>query len=148
MPDSSFFEKGLCFACTRCSSCCRFEPGYVFLSKKDTDILVGFLNMGYTDFVETYCRWITGWHGKARLSLKEKGNYDCIFWKEGCTVYEARPVQCRTFPFWPDILQSRETWDNAALSCPGIGKGKRYDLAYIESKLKEQQTDVVIEKAI
>jgi Fe-S-cluster containining protein len=119
----------------------------VFLSKTDVDILASFLNIDYNAFIKTYCRWITGYGYKARLSLKEKSNYDCVFWKEGCTVYAGRPRQCRTFPFWPDILQSAEAWDNAALSCPGIGKGKRYDRAYIDLRLKERQEDPVIEKA-
>jgi Fe-S-cluster containining protein len=148
MPDDSFYAQGLCFSCTRCSVCCRFEPGYVFLSKTDVDILASFLSMDYNGFVAVYCRWINGYEGTVRLSLKEKANYDCIFWKKGCTVYSGRPKQCRTFPFWADILSSREAWDNAALSCPGIGKGKRYDRSYIESRLKERQADPVIEKTI
>ncbi|MDR2742825.1 MAG: YkgJ family cysteine cluster protein [Treponema sp.] len=146
-PDDSFYAQGLCFSCTRCSACCRFEPGYVFLSKTDADILAGLLGMEYNEFIKTYCRWINGYGGKSRLSLKEKANYDCIFWKAGCTVYEGRPRQCRTFPFWPEILSSGEAWDTAALSCPGIGRGKRYSRLYIESLLKERQRDPVIEKA-
>jgi Fe-S-cluster containining protein len=146
-PDEPFYAGGLCFSCTRCSACCRFEPGYVFLSKIDADILAGFLNMDYTEFIETYCRWITGYGGKARLSLKEKANYDCIFWKKGCTVYAGRPRQCRTFPFWPEVLRTAESWDDAARSCPGIGKGRRYDRSYIELQLAERQMDPVMEKA-
>ncbi|MDR0377195.1 MAG: YkgJ family cysteine cluster protein [Spirochaetaceae bacterium] len=148
MPDDPFYVRGLCFSCTRCSACCRVDPGYVFLSKTDAAILAGALSMEYTEFTETYCRWIDDYEGKARLSLKEKANYDCVFWKKGCTVYEARPVQCRTFPFWPDILASQETWDNAGLSCPGIGKGKRHGRAYIELRLQKQQTNPVIEKTV
>jgi Fe-S-cluster containining protein len=148
MPDNSFYVKGLCFSCTRCSSCCRFEPGYVFLTKKDVDILAHCLNMKDAEFVKAYCRWVYGSEGKAQLSLKEKANYDCIFWKDGCIVYAGRPRQCRTFPFWPEILRSKEIWDNTALSCPGIGKGKRHDRSDIEFRLQEQQTDAVIEKGM
>jgi Fe-S-cluster containining protein len=146
VPDDSFYARGLCFSCTRCSACCRFEPGYVFLSQKDADILAGFLGMGYNEFIKAYCRWINGYGGKARLSLKEKTNYDCIFWKEGCTVYEGRPRQCRAFPFWPEILSSVDAWDAAGLSCPGIGKGRRHSRRDIELRLKEQSGDPVIEK--
>jgi Fe-S-cluster containining protein len=148
MPEDSFYAQGLCFSCTRCSSCCRFDPGYVFLSKTDADILASFLKMEYNEFIKIYCRWINGYEGKARLSLKEKANYDCIFWKKGCMVYPGRPRQCRMFPFWSEILSSKEMWDEAGLSCPGIGKGKRYNRSYIELRLKEQQADSVIEKAI
>jgi Fe-S-cluster containining protein len=143
-PGDPFYAQGLCFSCTRCSACCRFDPGYVFLSKKDADVLAGFLGMEYNGFIKTYCRWINGFGGKARLSLREKANYDCVFWKEGCRVYGGRPWQCRTFPFWPEILSSGDAWD--ALACPGIGKGKRYGPSYIESLLKERQSNPVIEK--
>ena len=38
---------------------------------------------------------------KIVLCLKEKPNFDCILWKDGCEAYEGRPVQCRTYPFDP-----------------------------------------------
>jgi Fe-S-cluster containining protein len=28
-----------------------------------------------------------------------------------CTVYEARPTQCRTFPFWKENLRRRGSWE-------------------------------------
>ncbi|MDR3130074.1 MAG: YkgJ family cysteine cluster protein [Treponema sp.] len=146
-PPDAFYGGGLCFSCTRCSACCRLEPGYVFLSKKDADTLASRLKIEYNEFIKVYCRWISGFGGAARLSLKEKADYDCIFWKEGCTVYGARPRQCRDFPFWRELLSSRESWDAAALACPGIGKGRRYGRRYIEARLRERQREPIIEKA-
>jgi hypothetical protein len=70
------------------------------------------------------------------LSLAEKKNYDCVFWDQGgCAVYEDRPVQCSTFPFWSSILVSRESWLEAARDCPGIGKGELRAREYIEELL-------------
>ena len=58
-----------------------------------------------------------------RVSLREKANLDCMFWENGgCSVYEARPLQCRSFPFWSALVSSEE-WDLHAQQCPGIGKG-------------------------
>jgi Fe-S-cluster containining protein len=37
-----------------------------------------------------------------------------------CTVYEARPAQCRRFPFWDRTLESPERWREAAEECDGI----------------------------
>jgi Fe-S-cluster containining protein len=147
MPEEPFYAEGLCFSCTRCSACCRFDPGYVFLSKKDADVLAGMLKIGYTEFVETYCRWVSAAGGSAQLSLKEKSNYDCIFWKEGCRVYEGRPVQCRTFPFWPSILASPDAWKSAARSCPGMGKGELHNREHIESCLKARRQEPCINRA-
>ncbi len=63
----------------------------------------------------------------SRLSLREKSNYDCIFWENGgCRVYEHRPLQCRSYPFWSAIVSSRKNWEEQKLSCPGIDTGPRH----------------------
>jgi Fe-S-cluster containining protein len=76
--------------------------------------------------------------GVERLSLKEKANFDCIFWDQSCGVYQSRPLQCRTFPFWPSILESRSAWLETARSCPGIGKGEQHSLELIQEALAQQ----------
>jgi Fe-S-cluster containining protein len=92
-----------------------------------------------------FCRKLSG-----GVSLKEKrpnaaGQYDCIFLMDDnkalapdgsdgvhqqrkCGVYEARPLQCRTWPFWPGNLASREAWEEAAGTCPGINRGRLWTL--------------------
>jgi hypothetical protein len=52
-----------------------------------------------------------------------------------CTVYEARPRQCRTFPFWPETLRSRAAWRGLSRFCPGIDRGPRHDLLTIRERL-------------
>jgi hypothetical protein len=49
-----------------------------------------------------------------------------VFWdkKAGCTVYPARPAQCRTWPFWESNTESRAAWDRAAAGCPGMNHGE------------------------
>jgi Fe-S-cluster containining protein len=100
--------------------------------------------MDYTGFVETYCRWAPAGGGLERLSLKEKSNFDCIFWKDGCTVYAARPLQCRTFPFWPSILVSAAAWEVAKSGCPGMGRGLLAGPAEIEARLAAQDAEPVL----
>ncbi|MFP3042988.1 YkgJ family cysteine cluster protein [Treponema primitia] len=147
MPvDRPFYAQGLRFSCARCSECCRIDPGFVFLRKKDTEILVSALKMKYTEFVEFYCRWVPDLDGVEQLSLKEKANFDCIFWKNGCSVYEARPLQCRTFPFWPSILQSTDSWE--AMNCPGMRKGALHSMMEIESILTRQKAEPFIKRAV
>ena len=76
------------------------------------------LNIDERVFRQTYLKKV-GY----RFSLKEKkvkDSYDCIFFdrnKNGCSVYEARPLQCRTFPFW-DYFRHRI--DELKSECPGI----------------------------
>ena len=74
-------------------------------------------------------------------SLKEKKSekgLDCEFLdrekipgKAVCGVYEDRPAQCRTWPFWPSVIKSKQTWERAKRVCPGIDKGKKYTLVQI-----------------
>jgi len=133
-----FYKDGLQFECTQCSACCRFDPGYVFISLSDLNILTDFTHNSRDRFIKEFCRIVTV-GDKKRLSLKEKTNYDCIFWKspQGCTVYEARPFQCRSYPFWPSCLRSDTSWSNEALSCPGINTGYRHTQQNIEEWIKK-----------
>ena len=100
--------------------------------------------MNYTDFVKTYCRWVPAGIGMERLSLKEKSNFDCIFWKDGCSAYAARPLQCRTFPFWPSILDSAAAWELAKSGCPGMGQGPLMGREEIEARLAAQEAEPVL----
>ena len=29
-----------------------------------------------------------------------------------CSIYDVRPVQCSTYPFWPSLLASKEDWED------------------------------------
>jgi Fe-S-cluster containining protein len=137
-----FYTEGLRFSCTRCSSCCRHEPGYVFLSKNDLELLAKGLQMKYTGIMQKYCRWVPSPGGGKQLSLKEKPGFDCILWQNGCSVYQYRPLQCRTFPFWQSTLSSREAWNN--LTCPGIDKGALHSREYIENCLAQRRAEPII----
>jgi Fe-S-cluster containining protein len=120
----AFYEKsGLHFKCQRCSGCCRHSPGFVFLSFEDLDHLLAATGLTLPEFRKSYVRVVL--IGRfARLSLVEKANYDCIFWENGgCLVYDHRPLQCRSFPFWSSLLSSEGVWEEHKKSCSGIGQG-------------------------
>jgi Fe-S-cluster containining protein len=53
--------------------------------------------------------------------IEDPVNYDCVFLKDKrCSVYEARPVQCRTFPWWIQHLREPTDWQAAKERCEGI----------------------------
>ncbi len=142
--EEKFYTDGLHFTCTRCSACCRYNPGYVFLSLSDIDCLVAFLQISKHDFIMKYVKEVDMGDYR-RLSLTEKPNFDCIFWTDGgCTVYPARPLQCRSYPFWQQNLVSREVWDGLSASCPGINKGKLHSEDEIEKWLKQRYDSPLI----
>lgn len=130
-----FYADGIRFACTRCSSCCRSAQGYVFLGKEDLRRLLGRLGLAFAAFFRQYCTVVDMGFGLA-LSLAEKANHDCVFWDEaGCAIYEDRPVQCSTYPFWDSLLESRADWCREAVECPGIGRGGLCSQEQIEDSL-------------
>ena len=120
---NTIFEKGIKFKCQGSANCCisRGNHGYVFLSQKDLSRLSIYFKVTKDFFKSFFCQTTDNF-----LHLKEiKKNGECIFLnKKKCTVYAARPTQCRTWPFWPENMKPK-VWNNEVLNfCPGIGKGK------------------------
>ena len=56
-----------------------------------------------------------------------------------CSVYPARPTQCRTFPFWYETLGSRDDWERMREFCPGIDEGERHPLHVIRARIAERR---------
>lgn len=130
--DEKFYKDGLHFSCARCSFCCGHSPGFVYLSKRDLTELCKFKKLSVKEFVEEYCRFAEYYYGTQVLALKEQKNYDCILWQNGCSCYEARPVQCSTWPFWSWIIESKQSWEECGKECPGINKGNLISFEQIE----------------
>ncbi len=141
--EKPFWNRGLKFSCTSCGHCCRHEPGYVFLSQSDLSKLSKNARMTEHDFSEKFCR-IVDLGITTRLSLTETVENDCIFWDEGCTVYKARPLQCRTYPFWPAILSSVEEWERESGECPGMNHGEKHSVREISAALKKREREVLL----
>ena len=146
MNNTPFYASGLNFSCKRCSACCRYDAGFVFLSENDLDKLTAEIKMDREGFLKTYCRWVTNMQGTESLSLKEKANNDCILWDSICTVYKARPLQCRTFPFWKAVVDSQQSWEIAASGCPGINSGEHHSGRAIEEYIKSRIAEPILSR--
>ncbi|MGD8414351.1 MAG: YkgJ family cysteine cluster protein [Candidatus Latescibacterota bacterium] len=127
--EPKWYESGLRFTCTQCGNCCTGAPGTVKVSNEEISALASRLGMSKRAFRGAYTRRVNGF-----TSLREKANYDCIFFdkRKGCTVYEHRPRQCRTWPFWRGLVDTRERWDEEALECPGMNQGELHSAEMIE----------------
>ena len=117
-----WYKDGLKFKCTECGKCCTGQPGFVWTTDAEVEAMAKKLHMTVQAFKMRYIR-----KKENRLALVEKkvgeGDKACIFLKEKrCEIYEARPQQCRTFPWWKENLQSEESWKVAALGCEGISE--------------------------
>ncbi len=112
-----WFSEGLRFKCTGCGQCCTGSPGYVYLSSVDLERLSTHFNLSQEEFTRKYARYVDGQYAL----LEDSKNYDCVFYKDKkCTVYESRPTQCRTFPWWVYHLREPSDWEAAASRCEGI----------------------------
>jgi Fe-S-cluster containining protein len=151
-----WYVDGLRFTCTQCGNCCTGGPGVVWISREEIVRLAAHLKITPEETVERYCRKVDG-----RFSLKEsrnhRGEYDCVFLHEEklprsgrgtreaggehdekvehtrrtCLAYEARPLQCRTWPFWRENLASEAVWNKSSVRCPGMNQGRQYPLERI-----------------
>jgi uncharacterized protein len=62
---------------------------------------------------------------KHLLRLRKPLGSQCHFLKDGgCSVHPVKPVQCRLYPFWPELVENRAKWEGERAVCPGIGKGE------------------------
>ena len=139
ISNKKFYENGLRFECTKCSNCCRHEPGYVFLIKGDLEKIGTATGLSQDQAREKYCRVVNVGIAQ-RISLQEKANFDCIFWEEsGCSIYKYRPHQCRSYPFWSAIVTSKESWEREGKNCPGINRGEMHEMASIDSWIQQRE---------
>jgi uncharacterized protein len=117
LPEEPWFGGGLRFKCTGCGKCCTGSSGSVSLSKTDLERLAAFFGQPVGAFARKHTRLAKG----RRVLNSRPGSNDCVFLNnKNCDVYEARPTQCRTYPWWLTNLHDAEAWQEAAAFCEGI----------------------------
>lgn len=126
-----WYDEGLRFACTQCGNCCTGPPGYVWFNETEGRALAKSKGVSEREFYKQYAqqdgdRWTL-------IENKTEHGHDCVFLdrttvpgKAVCGVYDARPAQCRTWPFWPENLRSPRTWQAVKRNtpCPGMDRGR------------------------
>jgi uncharacterized protein len=135
MDKTPWFKDGLRFQCTQCGNCCTGAPGFVWVNKAEIEALAAKLAISVAVFEEKYVRQVG-----MRKSLIEYPNGDCVFFDgemRTCTVYDARPRQCRTWPFWDSNVRTPETWAHTCEVCPGSGKGNLISVEDIVKRAAE-----------
>lgn len=89
--------------CEECGGkCCTGASGYIWINPMEMQTLANHLKISVDELKKFYLI-----KEGYRYSIKEKkiadNNYACIFFDtitKKCTIYDQRPNQCRTFPFW------------------------------------------------
>jgi len=134
-PDLPWYAPGLSFACTQCGNCCSGSPGFVWVTDEEVGAIAELLDKPVGEIRLMHTRPARG-----GTSLTEFANGDCTFFdpqSRRCRVYQARPQQCRTWPFWESNLSSPDAWEQTRSVCPGAGQGDFVPLERIQSLAAE-----------
>jgi Fe-S-cluster containining protein len=128
-----WYGSGLRFSCVAdCGACCTKHGDYDFVYLEPGDIvrLAAHFDLGGDEFMARYGALDDG-HAIVRMD-----GPGCPFLSGArCTVYDARPSQCRTFPFWRENLRTRSSWERLREFCPGVGEGEDHSFETIRARL-------------
>lgn len=133
MSKDPWYKEGLYFGCEACGRCCGGGPGYVWVTQDEIDRLATKLGLSPVLFEQAFAYTVRG----RKRSLREYPNGDCVLLDEktrGCKAYEDRPMQCKTWPFWRQNIDSKKSWEMTAKYCPGCNQGRLYTLEEIEEQ--------------
>lgn len=84
------------FKCSGCGGCCRWG-GYVLLTERDITVMAEHLGLSEIEFIETHTRLAAN---RKQLALFDQEDGSCAFLEGNrCSVYDARPEQCSSFPY-------------------------------------------------
>lgn len=123
-PAAEWWAAGVRFGCTGSGQCCTVhgDYAYVFLRREDERRLAAHLGVSVREVRRRYTRRIGS--GQRSLIFPEGS---CVFLDgRRCGIYEARPRQCRTWPFWEENLDPGVWEKEVAAFCPGVGRGRLY----------------------
>jgi len=114
-----------------CTNCCN-QKGYVYLTEADVTRAAAFVGLTRAAFERKYI-----YRTQRLIRLRKPAGSQCHFLKVGaCGIHPAKPTQCRTFPFWPDLLNDPDDWKATKAYCPGIGVGGFVPLAEVMKALE------------
>ena len=117
-----WFKDGLRFGCQGCGDCCTIPDGYVYVYPSEIEEMRKSLDLSLDEFSRLYLEKLDD-----EIVLRSFPNGECIFYeKDGCRIYNSRPRQCISFPFWPHNLGSKYDWTELIKECPGINKGRKW----------------------
>jgi len=133
VPKKWWEREKIHFECQEgCLKCC-LKPGVIYFDKADVKNATEFLGCEQEVFVNEYLKK----EGK-HWELEVEDDQPCPFLTmEGCAIHEAKPKQCRTYPFWKENLRTRNHWKLTAGFCPGIHEGPVIPSEDIRRQLKE-----------
>jgi len=144
-----FDDEPVRFECTLCGACCTGPSGFILFNRQEGERIATRLGISYAEFHSRYTHDTPAGRSFREIQFsKPDGSvqHDCIFLdrtsvpdKLVCSLYEDRPTQCRTFPFWPEHMGSPRSWRLLGKSCEGVGSGNFVPASEIRIQRAEQE---------
>lgn len=111
-----------------CGNCCSGPAGYVLFTPEEAGAIAARLGITVERFMLRYTHDTRV--GRSLAEVPTPDGLDCVFLdrvshpgRALCSIYEDRPAQCRTWPFWRSNVSSPDAWARASARCPGINRG-------------------------
>lgn len=148
-----FDDDPVRFECTLCGACCTGPSGFVLFSREEGERIAARLGISYAQFHDRYTHDTPAGRSLREVSVTDaegQVQHDCVFLDRGsrpgslvCSLYEDRPTQCRTFPFWPQNMASKKSWQAVGLACEGVGRGGFVPASAVRIQRAEQQRSLI-----
>jgi uncharacterized protein len=137
-PIRPWWADGLPFECQQSGRCChqRGEYGHVYVNYQERSLLAEQLNITLGEFTKKY----TNSEDDGSRVLRFVDGH-CIFLRgSACQVHAAKPVQCRTWPFWKELLESEQSYQTEVRNfCPGSRTGTVVPAESIQAQMLETE---------
>lgn len=103
------------------------EPGWVFFSERELKAMAAHLTLSVPKFMKRFGVTEEG-EGRWGIDARDGGGCPLLDDAQGCSVQPVKPLQCSSFPFWPELLDDALAWDEIKRYCPGLDakKGRLY----------------------
>ena len=110
------FTPRSCLSCG--GKCCRGSSGYIWTSLDEQAAVAQHFSLSLQEFQRRYVERVGDLYSFTEVVIG-KDDYACVFFdvkKQQCSIYELRPKQCRTYPFWSTFKKFPEL---VLKECPG-----------------------------
>ena len=139
MSARPYYQRArLRFTCTGCGACCTGATDHVV----EVDALEA-------EAIRVALGLSPGWFRRRYLLREPDGSRGIRLGRDGrcpflgrhnrCRVYAVRPRQCRSYPWWPELVTRRCDWEAEAKRCEGMNRGAVVPLAKIKRTLARER---------
>jgi Fe-S-cluster containining protein len=117
-----------------CVRCCE-QKGFVYVTREDIARLAEHLGITRAEFRRLY---LCG--AAPLLRFRKQRHKACPFLlADGCSVHTVKPLQCSSFPYWPELMADAGERREAASYCPGMNQGPLVNITQAREVARQVQ---------